>query len=350
MSVISVNSEHQYDVKIGNAWLDELKSTITNYSRVGVFFSEAQKDLIPKISLDAEVHYFPLPDGESAKSSQIIAKMWDWMGAAGFTRSDVVVGIGGGTITDVTGFLAATWMRGIDWIAVPTTLAGMVDASVGGKTGINSDYGKNLVGAFHSPVKVIIDSTWLKTLPTRDIAAGLAEVIKTGFIADPTILDLMKDFDLEKDRDNTKLLDQLIEKSVSVKARVVSADFRESFEREILNYGHTLGHAVERHSKYSLRHGEAISIGLVFAAHLSASHCGLSSDAVTQHIELLTKLGLPTTYDRAALPKLRAFMGIDKKSRGSTLRFVGLSSLGKTQRIEGLTIDDLAAAYEKISR
>jgi 3-dehydroquinate synthase len=159
----------------------------------------------------------------------------------------------------------------------------------------------------------------------------------------------MKDFDLEKDRDNSALLNQLIEKSVSVKARVVSADFKESFEREILNYGHTLGHAVEKHSKYSLRHGEAVSIGLVFAAHLSSMHCGLSSDSVNQHIELLSKLGLPTTYDRAALPQLHAFMGIDKKSRGNTLRFVGLSSPGKTQRIEGLSIDDLATAYEKIS-
>jgi 3-dehydroquinate synthase len=230
--------------------------------------------------------------------------MWDWLGAAGFTRSDVVVGIGGGTITDVAGFCSATWLRGVDWIAIPTTLAGMVDASVGGKTGVNSEYGKNLIGAFHSPRRVIIDSNWLKTLPTRDIAAGLAEVIKTGFIADSTILDLMRNFDLNKDRDNTKLLDQLIEKSISVKARVVSTDFKESYEREVLNYGHTLGHAVEIHSKFSLRHGEAVSIGLVFAAHLSAKHCGLSESDVSLHIELLKKIGLPISYDRAALPQL----------------------------------------------
>lgn len=350
MSVISVQSEHQYEVVIGNNWLSELRSTLSDYSRVGIFFSEAQKDLIPQIPIDADIHLFPLPDGESAKSSQTIAKMWDWMGAAGFTRTDAIVGIGGGTITDVTGFLGATWMRGINWIAVPTTLAGMVDASVGGKTGINSDFGKNLIGAFHSPIKVIIDSTWLKTLPTRDIAAGLAEVIKSGFIADSTILDLMKNFDLDRDRNDSKLLDQLIEKSVSVKARIVSADFKESFEREVLNYGHTLGHAIERHSKFSLRHGEAVSIGLVFAAHLSAAHCSLSSDVVTQHVQLLEKIGLPTTYERGALPQLHALMSMDKKSRGNTLRFVGLSAIGKTQRIEGLSIDDLANVYEKICR
>jgi 3-dehydroquinate synthase len=350
MSVIHVNSEHQYDVVIGNAWLDELTSAISKYSRVAIFFSEAQKVSIPQISADADIHYFPLPDGESAKNSQTIVQMWDWMGSIGFTRSDLVVAIGGGTITDVTGFLSASWMRGVDWIAIPTTLAGMVDASVGGKTGINSEFGKNLIGAFHSPVKVIIDAQWLSTLPTRDIAAGLAEVIKTGFIADPTILDLLEDFDLDRDCKNFSLLNQLIEKSVAVKAKVVSADFRESFEREVLNYGHTLGHAIERHSKYSLRHGEAISIGLVFAAHLSAKHCGMPFAAVEQHIKLLKKIGLPTTYEAQAFTQLFALMSVDKKSRGNTLRFVGLSEVGKTQRIEGLGIDDLATTYEKISR
>ena len=350
MSVISVNSEHQYDVVIGKPWLFELSSTLSQYSRVAVFFSESQKDMIPQISIEGDVHYFPLPDGEAAKSIQNLAKMWDWMGAAGFTRSDVVVAIGGGTVTDVAGFLSATWMRGIDWIAIPTTLAGMVDASVGGKTGINSDYGKNLIGSFHSPQKVIIDSSWLKTLPSRDVAAGLAEVIKTGFIADASILELMSGFDLERDRNNLDLLDALIEKSVTVKARVVSADFKEGFEREVLNYGHTLGHAIEKHSKFSLRHGEAISIGLMYVAHLSHVHCGLSSTAVSMHRDLLEKIGLPTTYDRGAFSQLHALMSIDKKSRGNTLRFVGLSDVAKTQRIEGLGIEELSLVYEKISQ
>ena len=271
------------------------------------------------------------------------------MGAAGFTRSDAVVAIGGGTITDVAGFISASWLRGIDWIAVPTTLAGMVDASVGGKTGINSDYGKNLIGAFHSPRKVIIDSTWLKSLSSRDIAAGLAEVVKTGFIGDSTILDLMENFDLERDRANEDLMNELIHRSVSVKARVVSGDFKESYEREILNYGHTLGHAVEKHSQYSLRHGEAVSIGLVFAAHLSQIHCGLDEKIVEQHRRLLSKIGLPITYQQSAFAELLALMSIDKKSRGSNIRFVGISAVAKTQRIEGLTSDDLAHVYEKIS-
>lgn len=350
MSTITVKSEHTYDVVIGNDWLVELTSSISEYSRVAIFYSESQKEQIPKLSVENETHYFPLPDGESAKSAQTLAQMWDWMGAAGFTRSDLVVAIGGGTITDAAGFLSATWLRGIDWIAVPTSLAGMVDASVGGKTGINSEYGKNLIGAFHSPRKVIIDSKWLKTLSIRDIAAGLAEVIKTGFIGDQSILDILQDFDLNRDRNNYEVLDQLIEKSVSVKSNVVSLDFKESFGREILNYGHTLGHAIERHSKYALRHGEAVSIGLVFAAQLSHIHCGLEEKIVQQHISLLEKVGLPTTYDRAALPQLQALMSLDKKSRGNTLRFVGISGVGKTQRIEGLSTDQVAVAYEKIAR
>jgi len=350
MSTITVNSEHQYDVVIGNDWLEELMSSISKYDRVAIFYSEKQKAHIPKLSSENEMHYFPLPDGESAKSAQSLGQMWDWMGAAGFTRSDLVVAIGGGTVTDAAGFLSATWLRGIDWIAIPTTLAGMVDASVGGKTGINSEYGKNLIGAFHSPRKVIIDSKWLNTLSNRDIAAGLAEVIKTGFIGDKLILDLMENFDLERDRNNHEILDQLIEKSITVKSRVVSEDFKESFGREILNYGHTLGHAIERHSKYALRHGEAISIGLVFAAHLSHFHCGLDEKVIQQHISLLEKIGLPTTYDRAALPQLQALMSVDKKSRGNNLRFVGISDVGKTQRIEGLSADQVAQAYEKIAK
>ncbi len=349
MKTITVNSEHQYDVLICDDWLSALTSSLNEYSRVAVFYAESQRNSIPKLSINSDVHYFPLPEGEAAKSIQTLIKTWDWMGSAGFTRSDAVVAIGGGTITDVAGFISASWLRGIDWIAVPTTLAGMVDASVGGKTGINSDYGKNLIGAFHSPRKVIIDSTWLKSLSSRDIAAGLAEVVKTGFIGDSTILDLMENFDLERDRANEDFMNELICRSVSVKARVVSGDFKESYEREILNYGHTLGHAVEKHSQYSLRHGEAVSIGLVFAAHLSQIHCGLDEKIVEQHRRLLSKIGLPITYQQSAFAELLALMSIDKKSRGSNIRFVGISAVAKTQRIEGLTSDDLAYVYEKIS-
>ena len=313
MIEITVNAERSYQVKLTNSWSRDLAAICEGRTRVAVIVSESYSpDLAEFKNLDSELHVFQVPDGEDGKSISTLTKIWNWLGAAGFTRSDLVIGIGGGAITDLAGFAAASWLRGLDWVAVPTSLAGMVDASVGGKTGINSDYGKNLIGAFHSPIAVIIDTAFLKTLSDRDFSAGMAEVIKCGFIADRKILDVAIAHTVDSVRRNPDVISELIHRAVMVKAQVVSSDFKESFGREILNYGHTLGHAVERHSKYALRHGEAVSIGLIFAAHLSQMHCGLDERIVQQHISLLEKLGLPTTYDRAALPQLQALMSVDK--------------------------------------
>jgi 3-dehydroquinate synthase len=298
---------------------------------------------------NTEIHYFEVADGEGAKTAQSLQSLWNWLGAAGFTRSDAVVGIGGGTITDLAGFAAASWLRGIDWIAVPTTVAGMVDAAIGGKTGINSDYGKNLIGAFHSPRKVLIDTSWLKTLSDRDFAAGLAEVVKCGFIADAQILDLLKGKNLSAIRNDAALVKDLVTRSVAVKAHVVASDFKESFGREVLNYGHTLGHAIEIHSKYSLRHGEAVAIGLVFAAHLAGIKGLLDSESIAAHEQILSGIGLPTKYPSDSWQHLYPLLALDKKSRGHQLRFVGLSGIGKTLRIEDANESELRAAYERIS-
>jgi 3-dehydroquinate synthase len=262
---------------------------------------------------------------------------------------DALVGVGGGTITDLAGFAAASWLRGIDWIAVPTTVAGMVDAAIGGKTGINSDYGKNLIGAFHSPQKVLIDTSWLKTLSDRDFAAGLAEVVKCGFIVDEQILELIKGKNLSQIRGDGALVQDLITRSVAVKAHVVASDFKESFGREVLNYGHTLGHAIETHSKYSLRHGEAVAIGLVFAAQLSGVKGLLDSKSIALHEQILNDIGLPTKYPSDAWKHLSPLLALDKKSRGHQLRFVGLSGIGKTLRIEDANESELRLAYERIS-
>jgi len=311
--------------------------------------SSFSPDLGDLLNLDSEVHQFTVPDGEAGKSFQTLNSIWDWLGAAGFTRNDLIVAIGGGALTDLSGFAAATWLRGVDWVAVPTSLAGMVDAAIGGKTAINSDYGKNLIGSFHSPVAVVIDPIWLKTLSDRDFSAGMAEVIKCGFIADPKILEIASGVALEQLRaDDSKVVD-LVYRAAKVKAEVVSADFRESFAREILNYGHTLGHAVEIHSKFKLRHGEAVSIGLVYAAELASARSLISSDVVAMHRDLLTNLNLPITYDRAAWATLSPILALDKKSRGATIRFVTLTGLGTTSRLEDLTSDELDAAYERIS-
>jgi 3-dehydroquinate synthase len=258
------------------------------------------------------------------------------------------VGIGGGAVTDFAGYLAASWLRGIDWVAIPTTVAGMVDAAVGGKTGINSDYGKNLIGAFHSPISVLIDPVWLETLSDRDFAAGLAEVVKCGFIRDQRILDLMHAKTLHDIRSSREVTLELIERSVAVKALVVSGDFKESFDREILNYGHTFGHAVELLSKYSLRHGECVSIGMAYIAYLSERLGIITSDIRALHIETLSGLGLPTSYKEAEWPELLAAMKVDKKSRGNTLRFVVITEVGKTQRLENPIESELYAAYERL--
>jgi 3-dehydroquinate synthase len=238
----------------------------------------------------------------------------------------------------------------MDWIAVPTTVAGMVDAAVGGKTGINSDYGKNLIGAFHSPIAVLIDPSWLETLSDRDFAAGLAEVVKCGFIADGEILKLIALKSLADIRTSRELTVELIGRSVAVKARVVSGDFKESFDREILNYGHTFGHAVELLSKYSLRHGECVSIGMAFIAYLSEGLSLISPEVSKLHIETLSRLGLPVTYAGAQWPELLAAMKLDKKSRGNTLRFVVIIEIGKTQRLENPIESELIAAYERLSQ
>jgi len=350
MSNISVSADRKYEVEIDVNWQAAIKPLLVDRGQVAIIVSEAMRDRIVGLpETDAQIHIFTVPDSEAGKSFATYQKVLDWLGAAGFTRNDLVIAVGGGAVTDLSGFVASSWLRGIDWVAVPTTLAAMVDAAVGGKTGINSEYGKNLIGSFYSPISVLVDLAWLETLSDRDFAAGLAEVLKSGFIVDGVIVELLKGKSVPEVRSDRALTLELISRTVGVKAKVVSGDFKESFDREILNYGHTLGHAIELHCKYSLRHGECVSIGLVFAANL-ANQTGILSDEITQlHLSILQKLGLPTTYESRHWAELRASMAIDKKSRSGTLRFVAISEIGKTLRIEGPSESDLLAAYERLS-
>ena len=347
--VISVTAEQKYDVLIGCNWRDELSARASDRARCAIVTTESMKGVIGNLQAgDCEFVYCIIPDGEEGKSPEVLLKLWNWLAAAGFTRTDLVVGIGGGALTDIAGFAAGTYLRGIDWIAIPTSVAGSVDAAIGGKTGANLDYGKNLVGSFHSPRAVLIDHSWFATLSDRDFSAGLAEVIKCGFIRDPQILQLIQKNDLQSLRNDEALLLQLIKRSVQVKADVVSGDFRESFDREILNYGHTFGHAVEKHAKYSLRHGECVAIGMAFMAHLQ-SELGLITDEVRDlHFSILTSINLPITYSAGDWPELRALMSMDKKSRGNSLRFVTISEIGKTDRIADVAQGHLLSAYEKV--
>lgn len=350
MRNINVTAERDYTVSIGGQWESLLIPLIQERTRVAVIISSSYSpDLTALQSLDCELHVFTVADGEDAKNTTTLLNLWNWLGAAGFTRSDLIVGIGGGAITDLSGFAAATWLRGIDWIAVPTSLAGMVDAAVGGKTGINSEYGKNLIGSFYSPISVIVDVDLLGTLSPRDISAGMAEVIKCGFISDPQILKLAAENSTQTLLSNRDALIEIVARAISVKASVVSSDFKESFAREALNYGHTLGHAIEIHAQYQLRHGEAVSIGMVFVAELAAVRGLIDETTLTMHRDLLKRYDLPTTFDRQAWSKLLPLLSLDKKARGNTLRFVVLDGIGSTKRLEDVTSNELDAAYEMIS-
>lgn len=350
MTVITVNTERSYPVTLTNSWSKDLVAIFEGRTRVAVIVSaNYSPDLAVLRNLDSDCHVFEVPDGEDGKNVATLTNLWNWLGAAGFTRSDLIVGIGGGAVTDLAGFVAASWLRGVDWVAVPTSLAGMVDASVGGKTGINSDYGKNLIGAFHSPIAVVVDTSFLQTLSNRDFSAGMAEVIKCGFIADPKILDLTSSHSVDSLRNAPTVIAELIERAITVKARVVSSDFRESFAREALNYGHTLGHAIEIYAQYQLRHGEAVAIGLVYAAELAAARGLITSAELDLHRKILTAYQLPTTFDRQAWQKIAPLLALDKKSRGSTIRFVALNGIGATTRLEDLTSAELDAAYERIT-
>ncbi|MCM2415251.1 3-dehydroquinate synthase [Streptomyces sp. RKAG290] len=344
-----------YEVVIGRQLLGELPAFIGNrVKRVAVLHPEALAETGEAVRQDLagqgyEAIAIQLPNAEEAKTVEVAAYCWKALGQTGFTRTDVIVGVGGGATTDVAGFVAATWLRGVRWIAVPTTVLAMVDAAVGGKTGINTAEGKNLVGAFHPPAGVLCDLAALDSLPVNDYVSGMAEIIKAGFIADPVILDLV-----EADPQGARTpagphTSELIERAIRVKAEVVSSDLKESGLREILNYGHTLAHAIEKNERYKWRHGAAVSVGMVFAAELGRLAGRLDDATADRHRAVLESVGLPLTYRGDQWPKLLENMKVDKKSRGDLLRFIVLDGLGKPTVLEGPDPAVLLAAYGEVS-
>jgi 3-dehydroquinate synthase len=309
----------------------------------------AAAELRESLAGQYEVLLAEVPDAEAAKRIEVASFLWGIMGQADFTRSDAVVGFGGGAVTDLAGFAAATWLRGVKLVQVPTTLLGMVDAAVGGKTGINTAEGKNLVGAFYAPAAVVCDLDTLSSLGRNELLAGFAEVVKYGFIAEPEILDIIeRDVDVATDPESAEFR-RLVELSIGVKARVVGEDFTEQGLREILNYGHTLGHAIEHAERYQWRHGAAIAVGMVFAAELGRLSGRLSEAAVERHRRILTSLTLPTSYPLGRWQTLLAAMQRDKKVRGSLLRFIVLDEVARPTVLAGPDQSLLFAAYQEIA-
>ena len=358
--VVEVSAEHPYEVLIGHRLHDRIPALLGDGVRkAAVVHPPTMIDAAERVAralaaAGVEPVRIDVPDGEAAKTAQIAARCWSVLGNAGFTRSDAVVGLGGGSTTDLAGFVAATWLRGVRLVTVPTSLLAMVDAAVGGKAGINTPEGKNLVGAFYEPVGVLCDLDALTGLPAAELRSGLAEVVKCGFIADPEILALVE-ADPGAALDPTgPVTAELVRRAVQVKAAVVSADLRESTSvgsdvgREALNYGHTLGHAIEQHERYRWRHGEAVSTGMVFVAELARRAGLIDAELAQRHRSVLAELRLPTTYRADAYAELRALMAVDKKSRGAVLRFVVLHGLAQPAILAGPDEELLEAAYADI--
>ncbi|MEO7196637.1 MAG: 3-dehydroquinate synthase [Pseudonocardiaceae bacterium] len=350
---IRVATAQPYDVIVGRYLRAELLDAVGSGAVVIVHQPTLAE---PAEALRSVLEYFGLrafrievPDAEDGKTLAVAGFCWDALGRAGLDRTGTVVGFGGGAVTDLAGFVAANWLRGVRVVQVPTTLLAMVDAAVGGKAGINTDAGKNLVGAFHEPGTVLVDLATLPTLPRAELVAGMAEVIKAGFIADPMILERIEADPAAALDPAGPVLEELIIRSIKVKADVVAADLRESHLREVLNYGHTLGHALERREGYRWRHGAAVSVGMVFAAEL-ARLAGRLDDATAQrHRAVLRLIGLPTSYDADALPELLEGMRNDKKTRSGVLRFVVLDGLAKPGRLEDPAPELLAGAYAAVA-
>lgn len=358
--VITINGSPSYNIYVGDINVaDYLLEEIAGQGQkvLLAYVSElekAAKDIARHLeSANKNVFEFVCKSGEDCKTLSEIERLWDTLGNNNFGRDDTLVAIGGGSVTDMAGFAAATWIRGISYINIPTTLLSMVDAAVGGKTGINSKFGKNLIGSFAPPKAVICYLGYINTLPKLQLISGMAEVIKCGFISDHKIIEIVENSTDFLDP-HSRILFELIYRAITVKANVVGQDLRESGIREILNYGHTFGHAVEKYSNYSLLHGQAVSLGCIFAAHIAYQRGILSFTDFKLHENILRKIGLPVRLpgdfcnptSNYVWKKLLNIMALDKKVRSSKLRFVVIDGINNPIRITDPLEKEILSAYD----
>lgn len=353
MTTITVPGTEPYDVHVGRGTLSGIAELIgPGVHKVLIVHQPTLSALAGELRASLSEHYEVLlaeiPDGEAAKRVEVAAFCWQILGTSNFTRSDAIIGFGGGAATDLAGFVAATWLRGVKLIQVPTTVLGMVDAAIGGKTGINTSEGKNLVGSFYAPSVVVADVNILAGLDRMEFLSGFGEIVKCGFIAEPEILDIIeRDVALATNAESEEFA-RLVDLSIGVKARAVGRDFRDHGDREYLNYGHTLGHAIEYAERFRWRHGAAVAVGMVFAAELARLAGRLSDDVVDRHRDILTLIGLPVTYPLGRWNTLTSVMKRDKKARGDLLRFVILDGVARPTILNGPDESLLFAAWQEV--
>ncbi len=289
-----------------------------------------------------------VPVGESSKCHTQLLRIYDAALAAGLERASTIIALGGGVVGDLAGYAAATYLRGIRYVQVPTSLLAMVDSAVGGKTGVNLPQGKNLIGAFHQPTAVLADLSVLETLSPREFAAGLAEVIKYGVIVDPDVLSLLEQADPDALQRQPDTLRDVVQRSCAIKAEVVRRDEREGGLRAILNFGHTLGHALEQVCGYGeWLHGEAIAIGMVYAARLSQRVHGFSTAESERLIAVLQRHRLPVHAPAVSWPALLEALQRDKKKKAGTVGFVLARALGQVDYGCAVAETDLHAVWEE---
>ncbi len=331
---------HQTEVLIGEGLPDPLLPDRPGRSRVAILTQPAPTDIALGISGRLELQgltteVIGLPDREESKTLEVASSVYDVLSRFGLARTDTVVSVGGGSVSDLGGFVAGTWMRGVESVVVPTTLLGAVDASIGGKTGINVA-GKNLVGVFWHPSRVAIDTAQIRKLPSFLIRDGMSESFKAGLIGDPELVDRIASEHLDTDLDFT------IRRAIGVKTRIVASDALEVGERAHLNFGHTIGHALEYAS--TLTHGQAVSLGMVAASRISSKTLGFSSEDLVRGT--LSALGLPVTVEGLNKDRVLNLLRRDKKRDAEGLRMVLLSEVGRPvlQHVSAEDVDEGLAA------
>ncbi|HLS91081.1 MAG TPA: 3-dehydroquinate synthase [Limnochordia bacterium] len=349
--------DRSYPIEIGPGLLDEAGQRCRAMglgSRLLVVADEHVGRLYGGVVLKSlkeagfSVDFATFPAGEAYKSLETAAALYGACLDAGLDRGSGIVALGGGVVGDVAGFVAATYMRGIDLVQLPTTLLSQVDSSVGGKTGVNHPRGKNLIGAFHQPRLVLADVSVLVSLDPREYRSGLAEVVKAGLIRDPDLVELLEKEWLPLLRLDGKLLTRVVRRAVQIKAEVVQADEREAGLRAILNFGHTVGHALEAATGYRrFTHGEAISIGMVVEAELSAALGLIGPGDVSRIREMLARFGLPVDAQGVPYEKVQEAMRLDKKVKDGRLRFALLDGIGSCRIVSDVSEEAVAAAYRK---